>query len=1467
MRHDCEFLAICTSVATALTASSLFAVTVGVEAASEGLGGVSWEIVSEKDGRAALTLKAVAEEGYVFSGWMVDGSEPEWGLDARNPSLSSVLVASNAVVEATFIDCAWDALSFDLADDFADILCGEPVNLQLSIDSMSLPVLTFKGLPQGLVYDARTQTISGIPTAPCFSTVVVTGQNKSGFKFSQTFHASVEDLSSDRLASTESRIVLGEYYHDDFAGLFVCADERRSTTLAGVPPGLAWNASWDLLYGTPTKTGVYVLRATARFLDGKSEAATSRIIVVAPDPADHGVYLDGLDGLAVGDVLESQDLEIGTFEQGKGILHVYGLPPGLGVETWRDDDGVRHYGIVGTVREAGIFTVGVDVVDEDGDMIVTMREVLVSDTPGRYLKASVSQLSPAKSGTVSGGGAISVVSGAKVVAKAAKGYVFSKWLDSYGEEADVGEGVDCRNPNLTYGADTIFEFMELFALFAPVAQDAEISIPDLEDVSFEFDADGQLEEEFLVESVSLPVITAKGLPVGVSIVPSSGSAYKLFYDSETAVKRPSPGRYSVVLTAKNKSGASASATFLVTVSNIADPRVNIEDDYGEFTPGEEIDPIDFSDAVDFAKGETIAVSGLPRGLSFNKTANADKGIEANTITGTPTVPGYYTMTFTAKVVSSETTNAAGRVSYKYDTAKATAFITVLPWPLLSIDMDEDAAAAGNTVSGGGNYKPGTKVTLKAKAAKGWVFAGWEGLWDVEGLALLNPSLSIVTDYDDLGLGALFVPVADDSLVIYQPILTDSGFAAEFELDSEVADGEYAELISELIETVSYPAVKVSGLPSGVKFSSSTFLLSGKPSKPGVYYVTVAAKNAGGYSFTRILRVAVLDKDGGLPVEPELENAAQIDFSPVNGLVTGVYYAHGDVVLEIGPSPISGEMPVKAALSGLPAGLSAIMETTDAGIAVSLVGTPTKVARCAISVKVTYADKKTLTSKAFAVLEDGGSAYLDVRTLDESMGTVSGTGVYSAGETVKLSAKPKSKCVFAGWFADVGEEEPEPFAPLAEVDGFDPRTVSVSFPFRPGDFSSVVSLAGAFAATSNDTSVAVDLAGVVWDIDPERTSEFAFSINSLSLPKVTAKNLPKGVMIDLARGKLVYTPTDAAKSGRYASSLTAQNLSRVSATSFFEIRVANRVCEAIAGLDPDMEAYNTYAGVAVPADFAACLAEAGWTVKVSGLPSGLKFDSKSGEITGVSTAKAGSYTVTFTASRKGEKSQIATITLNIEDLPDWAVGTFDGAVEGGGLIQSLAVTSNGKINGKLLSDGLTWTLSAPSFSAVAMPSSDVDQPVFHATIIGKSGKLVITNDLSLSTECGRGVATSDVGWIAWQNQWKTEPWKAVAKPFAKASSLPVEVEDGIVTLKFAASGAVTARGRFVTGVDSRGNDVIYSASCSSVLIPDETDGDSLSANNYSLYIYFPPKKDKFEGFSANLSLVWNGESFALEGVFY
>ena len=79
--------------------------------------------------------------------------------------------------------------------------------------------------------------------------------------------------------------------------------------------------------------------------------------------------------------------------------------------------------------------------------------------------------------------------------------------------------------------------------------------------------------------------------------------------------------------------------------------------------------------------------------------------------------------------------------------------------------------------------------------------------------------------------------------------------------------------------------------------------------------------------------------------------------------------------------------------------------------------------------------------------------------------------------------------------------------------------------------------------------------------------------------------------------------------------------------------------------------------------------------------------------------------------------------------------------------------------------------------------------------------------------------------AWRNEWKTEPLKTLA---TKLKGQKAQV--GEVLLTVGASGAVTAKGTFG----------FYSASCSTVLIPTETEG------RYTVYLYFPPKAGKFAG---------------------
>lgn len=268
-----------------------------------------------------------------------------------------------------------------------------------------------------------------------------------------------------------------------------------------------------------------------------------------------------------------------------------------------------------------------------------------------------------------------------------------------------------------------------------------------------------------------------------------------------------------------------------------------------------------------------------------------------------------------------------------------------------------------------------------------------------------------------------------------------------------------------------------------------------------------------------------------------------------------------------------------------------------------------------------------------------------------------------------------------------------------------------------------------------------------------------------------------------------------------------------------------------------------------------------TPSVSGLPAGLKLvkdkTTNKYSIKGVATTlskvdkngnvKPSSVTVTVKTSGGNKKTYKWEITVVAR--PAYTEGVFNGFVDSAadagvpaGLVYNLTVAANGKISGKLLNDGKTYTLSAPS---LVLQGGE-----FMATITGKAGKeekVWMSVKFASKTKDGYtyGYMSAGKSWYAWQTPWKTnDKLKALAKVLAKAKplTLPGELDSyGDLTLKFGANGVVTVKGG---GVSS-----------SSVLVPFSDE-----PKEFSLFPYLAPKK-AFPGYAARLYLKWDGTNFS------
>jgi hypothetical protein len=173
------------------------------------------------------------------------------------------------------------------------------------------------------------------------------------------------------------------------------------------------------------------------------------------------------------------------------------------------------------------------------------------------------------------------------------------------------------------------------------------------------------------------------------------------------------------------------------------------------------------------------------------------------------------------------------------------------------------------------------------------------------------------------------------------------------------------------------------------------------------------------------------------------------------------------------------------------------------------------------------------------------------------------------------------------------------------------------------------------------------------------------------------------------------------------------------------------------------------------------------------------------------------------------------------LPDWAYGSFNGYVEGGGTV-SMSVTALGKITGKVAANGKSYTFSAASYAA---GGNETDG--FTVTVDAKAGKEVVS--LTLVVNKPSALAPDTLGVVngqfgagnipitmyrdVWQeNAPSLEPYIGYYTAILPLRPASADMGNGYLTITVNNKGKVTTTGKLADGT---------AVSLNSTLILDES----------------------------------------------
>ncbi|MCH8676071.1 putative Ig domain-containing protein [Staphylococcus lugdunensis] len=1047
-------------------------------------------------------------------------------------------------------------------------------NIEISATDNSGEVVTNKvsGLPEGVTFDPKTNTISGVVTKVGIYPIVVTSTDNQGNKVDTTFTIKIVDTTAPTVKeisdqTKEVNTAIDEIVIDatDNSGQAV------TNKVSGLPEGVTFNPTTNTISGIATKVGTYPIVVTSTDAEGNSIETKFSIKVVDTTAPTVKEISDQTKEVNIA----IDDIEIrATDNSGQAVTNkVSGLPQGVTFDPSTNT-------ISGVATKVGTYPIVVTSTDADGNSVEMKFNIKVVDTTAPTVKEISDQTKEVNTAiddieisatdnsgqpvtnTVSGlpegvtfDPRTSTISG--VATKVGTYPIVVTSIDGDGNRTDTKfniKVVDTTAPTVKGISDQTKEVNTAI-------DDIEISATD---------NSGQA----VTNKVS-------GLPQGVTFDPRTSTI------SGVATK---VGTYPIVVISTDADGNSVETKFIIKVVDTTAPTVKgISDQTKEVNT--EIDNIEIRATDNSGQPVTNTVSGLPSGVTFDPTTN--------TISGIATKVGTYPIVVISTDADGNSTETKFNIKVVDTTAPTVKEISDQTKEVnteidnIKIDArDNSGQAVTNTVRGlpeGVTFDPSTN-TISGIATKVGTYPIVVTSTDAEGN-------SIETKFS--------IKVVDTTAPTVKGISDQTKEVNTAIDDIEIrATDNSGEVVTN----------KVSGLPEGVTFDPRTNTISGVATKVGTYPIVVTSTDAEGNSVETKFSIKVVDTTA--PTVKEISDQTK----EVNTEIDNI---------EISATDNSGEV-VTNRVRGLPSGVTFDSRTN------TISGVATKVGTYPIVVISTDAEGNSVETKFIIKVVDTTAP--TVKEISDQTKEVN-----TAIDSIKIDAKDNS-----------GQAVTNKVSGLPEGVTFDSSTNTISgVATKVGTYPIVVTSTD---ADGNRTDIkfiikVVDTTAPTVKEISDQTKEVNTAIDSIKIDAkdnsgqaVTNKvsGLPNGVTFDSRTNTISGVVT---KVGTYPIVVTSTDADGNSIETKFIIKVVDTTAPTVKGISNQTKEVNT----SIDEIVIDATDNSGQTMTntVSGLPEGITFDSRTNTISGVAT-KVGTYPIVITSTDADGNSVETKFNIKVVD---------------------------------------------------------------------------------------------------------------------------------------------------------------------------------------------------------------------------